>query len=148
MRAVKPIQTGEIIAENYGPIYSQMEKYSRQEKLLSQYWFKCDCIPCQELWPTFQELDNKIMRFRCNAPKNGIERKKCGNILLVPITSEDFLIKCPVCNEFTNLLKGLKELQVSEKQKQNSQLRQKHISIIMLLFFYNYRIQTHYTYGP
>lgn len=110
MRAIRPIKKGEIVAENYGPIYSQMKKEERQENLLAQYWFDCTCTPCEELWPVFDELDTKIIRFRCEGKtENG---DKCKNVLLVPVNTEEFMIKCSVCGRFMNLFKGLKALQV------------------------------------
>ena len=89
-----------------------MKKLERQEKLKSQYWFTCTCTPCLELWPTFDELDTKTIRFRCSGSGTDEKRENCKNILIVPVNTDDFMIKCSQCNQHTNLFKGLKALQV------------------------------------
>jgi len=61
----------------------------------------------------FKNMDNGIMRFRCVTGTEGGEVPKCNNVICVPTDTVDFMIQCPVCKQYTNILKGLKVLQVS-----------------------------------
>lgn len=106
LRALKRIPQGSMVAENYGPIFTQVAKDERQGHLLKQYRFKCLCTPCMENWPTFKEMDDNFLRFRCD----GLDRT-CKNVLLVPLDVNEFMIKCSECGESTNIMKGLKSLQ-------------------------------------
>ncbi|KAI8429547.1 hypothetical protein MSG28_000178 [Choristoneura fumiferana] len=54
VRAVKNIKKGEEVAENYGPIFTTVEKAKRLAQLKEQYWFECSCTPCQQNWPLIQ----------------------------------------------------------------------------------------------
>lgn len=58
LRCVRPIAAGEMISENYGPIFTKRTLAERQRNLGSRYWFKCSCQACQEDWPTFKNMDN------------------------------------------------------------------------------------------
>ncbi|CAH1402398.1 unnamed protein product [Nezara viridula] len=106
-KAIKPIRAGEIVSENYGPIFTEVEKSRRQNELRERYWFDCKCIPCTEEWPLLNEMDNDGLRFRC-------DNKRCTNVIIVPTTTTDFIIKCSACGKNINILKGLKVLQDSE----------------------------------
>lgn len=54
-----PLQPGDNISENYGPIFTKQTLPVRQKHLQSRYWFKCACIACKENWPTLDKLTNK-----------------------------------------------------------------------------------------
>ncbi|XP_017884795.1 SET and MYND domain-containing protein 4-like [Ceratina calcarata] len=56
VRAMYPIKRGEQLFENYGPHFALTPKDARQTELLKQYYFKCNCIPCQEDWPLYYNL--------------------------------------------------------------------------------------------
>jgi hypothetical protein len=112
-RAIKNIHQGEMIAENYGPIFTQTPRVERQASLKSQYKFDCICVPCTEDWPLFKNMDNGIMRFRCATGTGGGEVSKCNSVICVPTDTSNFMIQCPVCKQYTNLFVGLKILQVS-----------------------------------
>ncbi|XP_014249101.1 SET and MYND domain-containing protein 4-like [Cimex lectularius] len=107
VRAIKKIKPGEMIAENYGPIFTQMPKKERQLTLRNQYWFDCVCEPCERNWPLLDHMDPSILRFHC-------ETKSCDNVVIVPVNSMNFLIQCNKCGQQVNILKGLKVLQDSE----------------------------------
>ncbi|KAG6465918.1 hypothetical protein O3G_MSEX015498 [Manduca sexta] len=64
IRAVKNINKGEEVSENYGPIFTTVPKEKRQAELKEQYWFDCNCIPCKDNWPTYQEMTENYMRFK------------------------------------------------------------------------------------
>lgn len=56
--AMYPIRKDEQLLDNYGKHYAIMSKATRQQKLLKDYYFTCDCIPCQEDWPLYHELQS------------------------------------------------------------------------------------------
>jgi SET and MYND domain-containing protein 4 len=53
--ALRPLQPGEMVGENYGPIYSKKSLAERQRALRARYWFKCVCQACAENWNTFDK---------------------------------------------------------------------------------------------
>lgn len=61
---IRPHQEGQIIAENYGPIFTKQNLATRQRNLSSRYWFKCQCKACAEDWPILEKLNNKS-RLKC-----------------------------------------------------------------------------------
>ncbi|KAL1138752.1 hypothetical protein AAG570_008814, partial [Ranatra chinensis] len=107
-RAVKPIRRGETIGENYGPIFTETRREDRQTLLKNQYWFECGCAPCTENWPTIEDMDPTVLRFRCQ------QVESCRNVILVPTDTMEFAVMCDLCDKFTNILKGLKVLQDTE----------------------------------
>ena len=50
------------LLNSYGPLYALMPKEARQEHLLKNYYFNCDCVPCHENWP----LRDKLQSFEVN----------------------------------------------------------------------------------
>lgn len=54
INAVRPLQSGDIIAENYGAIFTRKSLRERQENLLARYWFKCSCTACTQDWPSIK----------------------------------------------------------------------------------------------
>ncbi|XP_059610965.1 SET and MYND domain-containing protein 4 [Phlebotomus argentipes] len=105
VHAIKNIKAGEIVAENYGPLYTQEDREQRHETLKQIYYFDCMCTACQENWPLFEDMKNDFLRFRCDS------KNDCGKVICVPVETNDFMIRCVDCGEFTNLLKGLKAMQ-------------------------------------
>ncbi|RZF40765.1 hypothetical protein LSTR_LSTR011282 [Laodelphax striatellus] len=103
-QAIRTTYAGEMVAENYGPMFTLSSKPERQSTLRSQYWFDCSCVACLENWPLFEEMDESKMRFKCLT-------EGCRSVLNVPVDTMKFMAHCPVCNEHTNLFKGLKSLQ-------------------------------------
>lgn len=59
LSAARPIRANEMIAENYGPVFTKQSRQVRQKSLQSRYWFKCACICCKEDWPILERLTNK-----------------------------------------------------------------------------------------
>lgn len=83
--SIRPLKRGEVVAENYGPIFSKQTLPERQRNLASRYWFKCECRACRENWPILDKLNNKC-RLRCttvncdgffNYPQNHLKEVKC-----------------------------------------------------------------------
>lgn len=105
IRAVKNINKGEEVAENYGPIFTTVSKEKRLAQLREQYWFDCTCRPCEENWPLYNDMNENYMRFKCDSDR------PCQNVVPVPHDAKEFMIKCGLCDQYTNILKGLKALQ-------------------------------------
>lgn len=64
VNAIANIKTGCVIAENYGPLYSQDPIKERKTLLKKQYWFDCNCIACQNHWPEYNRFNNNELRFK------------------------------------------------------------------------------------
>lgn len=107
-RAIRNIRTGEMVEENYGPIFATTTKYERQQTLQERYWFTCECDACTNNWPTLDELNNAYIRLRCT-------NIKCHGFIALDSNNDQFFIKCKLCLENNNILKALKTLQVSTK---------------------------------
>ncbi|XP_054273214.1 SET and MYND domain-containing protein 4 isoform X2 [Macrosteles quadrilineatus] len=98
VRAVRPLKPGDIVAENYGPVFTFRTQAERHRSLLSRYWFKCECKACRENWPKLEEMDENSFQLRCQ--KNGCEgfvtaftdgkkqKAKCNKCSTVLNTSE------------------------------------------------------------
>ncbi|XP_001865735.2 SET and MYND domain-containing protein 4 [Culex quinquefasciatus] len=108
VRSVRSIAAGSMIGENYGPMFTQTPREERRATLLNQYRFSCNCRACSENWPLFSEMDDTVLRFKCDGGKI------CSNVLLIPSEINEFMIKCTDCGEHTNIMKGLKLLQDTE----------------------------------
>ncbi|XP_055917831.1 SET and MYND domain-containing protein 4 [Eupeodes corollae] len=108
VNTIKPIESGLQISENYGPMYTQETRETRQAKLKDLYWFECSCDPCLENWPRFEEMKVDVIRFRCDAAM------ACPAIIEVPVNCNDFMVKCVHCGQNTNIFKGLKVMQDTE----------------------------------
>lgn len=65
MTAVRPLAAGDVVAENYGPIFTKRNLQQRQRTLNSRYWFRCSCSACVEDWPLMEHLseDDLMLRF-------------------------------------------------------------------------------------
>lgn len=59
LSASRPLKCGEVVAENYGPIFLKQTVSERRRNLKSRYWFLCECISCKENWPTLDNLNDK-----------------------------------------------------------------------------------------
>uniref|UniRef100_A0A182QSN0 MYND-type domain-containing protein n=1 Tax=Anopheles farauti TaxID=69004 RepID=A0A182QSN0_9DIPT len=105
VRTVKNIAADSMVAENYGPLFTQVRREERQATLQNQYRFTCQCVPCMENWPLFTEMDPTAIRFRCDGGKI------CSNVLIIPAEINEFMVKCTECGEHTNIMKGLKSVQ-------------------------------------
>lgn len=57
--ATHPLEVGEMVGENYGPIFTKKTLLERSRSLMSRYWFKCECKSCRENWQILDKLSNK-----------------------------------------------------------------------------------------
>ncbi|MPC12584.1 SET and MYND domain-containing protein 4 [Portunus trituberculatus] len=68
LRALVPIPRGSEVLDNYGFFFHSSTVNERQEVLLNQYKFKCECRACAELWPLYPHHTSEILIFRCPSP--------------------------------------------------------------------------------
>lgn len=116
-RAIRNIKAGEMIGENYGPLFTQKNKEERQRILNEQYWFSCTCEACSNDWPNLAEmLVEKAVRFRCS-------NSKCGSPVIVNLHEDNLVIVCGKCSNKCNIIKALKLLQVTRLFKFNMRIR-------------------------
>ena len=117
--SIRPHVKGDIIAENYGPIFLKQTLHERQRNLASRYWFKCQCQACRENWPVLEKLNNKC-RFRCptencksffNYPQDRTKEVKCK----VCKQNVSLQLSCTLVNEAENLFEqGALSMDVSK----------------------------------
>lgn len=91
--ASHPHNKGEIVTENYGPIFTKKTFQERQRALKGRYWFTCQCKACVENWPLLDALKDTI-RFKCPTDK-------CKNVLMQP--KKESIVKCVRCRQKVNL---------------------------------------------
>ncbi|XP_017798296.1 PREDICTED: SET and MYND domain-containing protein 4-like [Habropoda laboriosa] len=65
IRATRSLRAGDVLAENYGPIFTKRSLEERRRTLAGRYWFWCECTACRENWPRFETLTNDVVRARC-----------------------------------------------------------------------------------
>lgn len=53
INSIRPLKNGDIVAENYGPIFTKKNLVARKNFLNSRYWFDCQCSACVQNWPSF-----------------------------------------------------------------------------------------------
>ncbi|KAB0798709.1 hypothetical protein PPYR_09702 [Photinus pyralis] len=102
-KTVKPIRKGEVIYENYGPIYTNSPKAERQQFLLENYWFTCHCKACEQDWPLFKEMEDNVIKIPC-------KNTKCANFFFLNDNVDNPSIRCTSCNSLINLFPHLKAL--------------------------------------
>ncbi|XP_043785490.1 SET and MYND domain-containing protein 4-like isoform X1 [Apis laboriosa] len=123
-----PIQKGEQLYDNYGQHYAITPKEERQKELLKQYYFKCNCLACQENWPLYYNLKsfkslikkkedenkiNHVLRKFNNyvdiATEGNISDKHIVDDLLKMIEVLYDLVPMP-CEEMNNVVETLKRV--------------------------------------
>jgi len=65
LRAIKHIDIGEEIVDNYGFLYPVEDKESRIQHLNEQYYFTCQCLPCTSNWPLYNDIPDELPNFKC-----------------------------------------------------------------------------------
>ncbi|CAH1125912.1 unnamed protein product [Ceutorhynchus assimilis] len=69
LTSTRPLEPNELVPENYGPIFSRKSLADRKRSLSSRYWFDCQCLACQQNWPTIgQGLEAVSKRLRISVP--------------------------------------------------------------------------------
>ncbi|XP_012343645.2 SET and MYND domain-containing protein 4 isoform X2 [Apis florea] len=125
---IYPIKKGEQLYDNYGQHYAITPKEERQKELLKQYYFKCNCLACQEDWPLYYNLKsfkslikkkedeskiNHVLRKFNNyvdiATEGNISDKHIVDDLLRMIEVLYDLVSMP-CEEMNNVVETLKRV--------------------------------------
>lgn len=106
--SIRPHTKGEVIAENYGPIFTKQTLHERQRNLASRYWFKCACRACKEDWPVLDKLNNRC-RLRCPTDT-------CDGFFNYPQTPQDRQkeVKCRKCKKNVSLRMNVSLLEEAE----------------------------------
>lgn len=104
VQTIKNIRKGEEICENYGPIFFHSAKDDRQSRLKTQYWFDCNCIPCQENWPLMHEMTDDVLNFRCPG---------CSGAVPFETASNNPMLKCS-CGTPVPILKAAQAISCTE----------------------------------
>ncbi|KAJ8956664.1 hypothetical protein NQ318_014018 [Aromia moschata] len=108
IKAARSLQIQEIVAENYGPIFTRKNLQERQRSLLARYWFNCECDACKYNWPTLiGGLEEYTKRIRC-------PNKNCHYCFTLPVSKNT--LKCPKCRQDISLVENLRLLKWCEDQ--------------------------------
>ncbi|XP_017778668.1 PREDICTED: SET and MYND domain-containing protein 4-like [Nicrophorus vespilloides] len=107
INALRPLNPGELIAENYGPIFTRRTLADRQKSLSGRYWFPCGCQACNQDWPMIDGLGNSSRRIRCPT-------KKCTYLFTLPIPNEN--MKCPRCKKKVSMTDNVMQMKICEEQ--------------------------------
>ncbi|XP_030372757.1 SET and MYND domain-containing protein 4 [Scaptodrosophila lebanonensis] len=116
LTATKPHRPNEIVAVNYGPLFTKVNLKERQRNLRGRYMFSCTCMACQENWPLLQKLDKQV-RFWCTSAN-------CVYLLKFPKDlSKD--VRCPRCRKNISLKESVAKLiKVEELYREAAQAMQ------------------------
>lgn len=102
---LQEIQSGEGLFDSYGPLFSTTPREQRQKELKDQYMFQCNCPPCLQNWPSFDQLRRAVSsgpNFKCPQPQ-------CQE----PLESKNSKRKCPSCKKPVDLARLQKTLKSS-----------------------------------
>ncbi|CAH1115603.1 unnamed protein product [Psylliodes chrysocephalus] len=107
IKALRPLQPNDVVAENYGPIFSRKLLQDRQRSLSSRYWFQCQCNACTSNWPLMDGLENVDKRVRCTS-------HNCTSVFTLPLSNNS--AACPKCKKNVKLDESIKLLNWCEEQ--------------------------------
>ncbi|XP_042225908.1 SET and MYND domain-containing protein 4-like [Homarus americanus] len=102
--SLRPLQPGDLVAENYGPIFTHHPRHERQRKLLSRYWFRCACDACREDWLVYDNMPNRRV-LRCQMCKSPLPLRQ----------KNQSHVKCHDCGTSTNAVDTFNTLDKTEK---------------------------------
>jgi SET and MYND domain-containing protein 4 len=97
--SARTIKHGDVVAENYGPIFTSHSKSDRQSRLKGRYWFQCNCVACENNWPTYDgmpEMEDVLTRclfclgqVKAIPPQNTYVRcKSCKKQMMMSLIQE------------------------------------------------------------
>ncbi|CAF3364631.1 unnamed protein product [Rotaria sp. Silwood1] len=123
VRLLSSISSNNIeLLDNYGCLSATMNKNERQKKLNEQYHFECQCQPCIEQWPNYDQLPegtgekNIISKEFDEAFKRLIEGEKPSKNDLN--TFEEFIAQCDEQMQGNKSIKGKVYNSAQEAYKQ------------------------------
>ncbi|XP_054002279.1 SET and MYND domain-containing protein 4-like isoform X2 [Hylaeus anthracinus] len=106
IRAIRSLKPGEVVAENYGPIFTKRNLDERRRTLAGRYWFRCECTACREDWPSFETLTNDRVKLRC--PTEG-----CEKLHRLP-RDPSRAVECSSCRRKVDLFESVQGLRACE----------------------------------
>lgn len=74
LTAIQCVDKGEQIFDNYGFHHAVHDFPTRQSHLISQYYFKCQCIACQDDWPLYHDLPETHPSFTDDSLRSEVEK--------------------------------------------------------------------------
>ncbi|XP_066251201.1 SET and MYND domain-containing protein 4-like [Euwallacea similis] len=108
LTSIRPLKKGDLIPENYGPLFTKKSLAERKRSLLSRYWFDCHCLACQQNWPLIHRgLDHVSGQVRCTTAS-------CLNLFSLPIKNDK--VECIKCGNTINLSERISMLKWCEEQ--------------------------------
>ncbi|KAJ8922977.1 hypothetical protein NQ315_001525 [Exocentrus adspersus] len=108
IKAARLLRPDEVVAENYGPIFTRKCLQERQRSLSSRYWFECRCKACTFNWPTLDAgLEDYSKKIKCS-------NESCSFYFTLPLSSD--ALNCPKCNETVSLTEHVRLLKRCEKE--------------------------------
>jgi hypothetical protein len=73
VKSLHNMRPGELVCENYGPVFTRIPLEERRKVLRARYWFECACPACVENWPMYSEMcANDQLRLICKKCRSGI----------------------------------------------------------------------------
>ena len=111
VRAIRNIYKHEEVLDSYGALYATANRSHRQEKLLSQYYFQCDCIACKNNWPEYSDIPQECPVLKC---------KKCFGPIFIPADGRNERAICSACREVCDITHDLLHLSRSEELYQDA----------------------------
>ncbi|XP_041366619.1 uncharacterized protein LOC121381395 [Gigantopelta aegis] len=111
VRAIRNIYKHEELFDSYGALYATTNKSQRQEKLLSQYYFHCICVACQNDWPAYTDIPQECPVLKC---------KKCFGPIFIPSDGKNERAMCSSCREVHDITHDLLHLSRSEELYQDA----------------------------
>jgi len=83
--ATREIQPGFELLNNYGPIFTIMDKSERKERLLSNYGFTCFCLACKGDYPLEDSCKRYLKCENCIETTSETTCPNCGNKIDVEV---------------------------------------------------------------
>lgn len=109
VRAIKNIEVGEEIVDNYGALYPLTVRSERHATLEPQYYFTCQCKPCCEDWPLYFNIPADVPKFRC---------KKCNGPVIIPPDRKTENAFCTKCRNKQDVTSAIVKLHQSQTEYQ------------------------------
>ena len=83
VKALRKINKGSQVFENYGPTFYFKGRAERQEELKLRYWFQCGCEACKNDWPLLEKLPKMKEAERLKVMEKfakGQQAMDCGDV--------------------------------------------------------------------
>ncbi|XP_076048660.1 protein-lysine N-methyltransferase SMYD4-like [Oratosquilla oratoria] len=100
LRALRSIPAGGEVLDNYGFFFHTDGLMERQQKLLSQYKFLCECTPCTLEWPLYPHSQGESFMFCC---PNEMCMRPCA-------FSDGLRAECAMCGNKQQFIKLIRDV--------------------------------------